>query len=85
MLVFTVSKRWNKVYLDNLFLCGAAVFFCSVPFAMGILLVLISEARKAVSKGVNYVRGGLGGAEQVYVCCSFPVVRSVLLVSASSQ
>jgi len=68
--MFTVSRRWTKVYLNNLVLCGADMVFCSVPFSVGILLVLISEASKAVSREVNYVRGRLGRAEGCCMCCS---------------
>lgn len=39
--------------LNKLFLFGEDVVFCSVPFSVGILLVLISEAYKSVSQGVN--------------------------------
>lgn len=85
MLTFTISRKWTKVYLNNLFLYGADVVFCSVPFSLCILLVLISEACKAVSRGINYVRGRLRRAEQGCMCCSFPVCLPMPLVPVSLQ
>lgn len=85
VVMFTISRRWTEVYLNNLFLCASDLVFCSVPFFMGILLVLISEAGITVSQGVNYVRGRLGSAEHCCMCCSFPVCWPMLPVPVSLQ
>lgn len=34
--MFAVSKSWTKVYLNNLFVFGADVAFCSVRFSLDV-------------------------------------------------